>query len=733
MIQTESPVKAPSDRQASAHDLAVNTKIKPFHLERLAVVYVRQSSAQQVLNHQESTALQYNLREKAIALGWPSERILVIDEDQAHSGSTAAGRTGFQRLLVEVGLNHVGIIFGIEMSRLARSCKDWYQLLELCAVFQSLLADQDGLYDPRQYNDRLLLGLKGTISEAELHIIQQRMSQGRLNKAKRGELFNHPPIGYIRLPSGQIAKDPDEHVQAVVCLIFDQFEHLGSINAVLRYLVQNRIKIPVRAISGDHQGQLQWHRPNRQTLRNLLQHPIYGGAYTWGRRAIDPRRKIPGRPHTGRTVVRPEQCLVFLKNHCPAYITWDQHQAIRRQIADNQFRNHHPGAIREGSALLGGLLTCGQCGCRMAVGYSHHQHKNRPETSRAHYRCMRHAIEYGSERCQTFVSRVLDTFITELILTVLQPASIDLSLSAAEDIETERNKIEYQWKHRLERAQYQVDRAARQYHCVEPENRLVARELERQWEQQLLELQQLKEEHARFCEKQTPALTDGDRHVIKSLSTHIPELWHSNKTSDADRKSIIRHLIEKVTATAPSNSHHMDVTIRWSGGFTSEHTLVRPVARYDQLDNYQELISRILELKEQNNTSVQIAEFLNQEGYHPPKRRNTFNAAMVRQLLSRKYEIRKRSCFMTSYPRTKDEWWLSDLCRHLQIPKPTLYSWIRRGVVHASKLPGPQQPWVIWADTGELDRLRCLRKCKRTWYNQPQATDLTRPKPRPET
>ena len=373
MIQTESPARSQSNRRTDSRDLADHGKIQSHHWERLAVVYVRQSSAQQVLNHQESTALQYRLRDKAVAWGWPSERILVIDEDQAHSGSTATGRSGFQRLLVEVGLNHVGLILGIEMSRLARSCKDWYQLLELCAVFQSLLADQDGLYDPRQYNDRLLLGLKGTISEAELHIIQQRMSQGRFNKAKRGELFNHPPIGYMRSPHGQLIKDPDEQVQAVVSLIFDQFEHLGSINAVLCHLVRNRIEMPVRAIGGDPHGQLQWRRPNRQTLRNLLQHPIYAGAYTWGRRAVDPRRKIPGRPHTGRTVVAPEQCMVFLKDRCPAYITWDQHQAIRRQIADNQNRGSHRGAVRGGSALLGGLLVCGYCGCRMMVGYSRHQ------------------------------------------------------------------------------------------------------------------------------------------------------------------------------------------------------------------------------------------------------------------------------------------------------------------------------------------------------------------------
>ena len=733
MIQTESPAKSRSELRADSSDLVVNDKIKSHHLERLAVVYVRQSSAQQVLNHQESTALQYSLKGKAIAWGWSNERVLVIDEDQAHSGSSAEGRTGFQRLLVEVGLNHVGLILGIEMSRLARSCKDWYQLLELCAIFQTVLADQDGLYDPRQYNDRLLLGLKGTISEAELHIIQQRMSQGRLNKAKRGELFNHPPIGYIRTVTGEIAKDPDEHVQAVVNLIFEQFEQLGSINAVLRYLVHNGIKLPVRAISGVHRGQLQWHRPNRQTLRNLLQHPIYAGAYTWGRRAVDPRRKVPGRPSTGRTVVTPEQCMVFLKDRCPAYVPWDQYQANRRQIADNQLRGRSRGPVREGSALLGGLLICGRCGCRMTVKYSRYPRSDETDVCHVHYCCNRHAIDYGSQRCQTLTGRVLDTFIAEQILKVLEPASIELSLTAAEDIEQERKKIERQWQHRLERAQYHVDRAARQYHCVEPENRLVARELERQWEQKLLELQQLKEEYARFCDKQPTVLTDVERRTIENLSAHISNLWRSTETSYADRKAVIRHLVEHVSVTAPSDSQHIDVTILWVGGFVSEHTLRRPVARYEQLDNYEQLIQRILALRGQNRTCAQIAQQLNREGYHPPKRRQTFNAAMVRQLLSRKVEAQKRSRSMKSIQLAEGEWWISDLSRHLQIPKPTLYDWVRRGVVHARKLAGPQGPWIIWADAEEVDRLRRLHRCSRTWWNQPQATDLVRPKPRSKT
>ena len=302
MITTEPTPEVRSAVPSEVSTSQMPAKIQHHQQDRLAVVYVRQSSPQQVLEHRESTALQYNLRCRATQWGWPGERVLVIDEDQGQSGCTAAGRMGFQRLLAEVSLDHVGLILGIEMSRLARSNKDWHQLLELCAIFNTVLADQDGVYDPREYNDRLLLGLKGTLSEAEGHMIQQRMSQGRLNKAKRGELFNHAPIGYVRLLTGKLAMDPDEQVQAVVHLIFDQFEELGSINSVLRYLVQHEINMPIRPHSGVHLGQLQWCRPNRQTLRNLLHHPIYAGAYTWGRRPTDPRRKLPGRPGTSRTV-----------------------------------------------------------------------------------------------------------------------------------------------------------------------------------------------------------------------------------------------------------------------------------------------------------------------------------------------------------------------------------------------------------------------------------------------
>ena len=278
-------------------------KVQARHLDRLAIVYVRQSSPQQVQEHRESGRLQYDLRSRAAALGWPADRVVVIDEDQGRSGKTAAGRPGFQRLLAEVGLDRVGLILGIEMSRLARSCRDWRQLLELCALFHTVLADRDALYDPTDHNDRLLLGLSGIMSEAELHILRGQMLAGARSKARRGELFNHAPIGYARVPGGGLMLDPDEQARDVVRLVFDKFDELGTVSALLRYLVRNGIRLGVRPHFGPDKGGLAWRRPNRTTLTFLLHHPVYAGAYTRGRRPTDPRRKVPGRPATGRVVV----------------------------------------------------------------------------------------------------------------------------------------------------------------------------------------------------------------------------------------------------------------------------------------------------------------------------------------------------------------------------------------------------------------------------------------------
>jgi DNA invertase Pin-like site-specific DNA recombinase len=696
----------------------VPAKVQSRHSERLAVIYVRQSTAQQVMEHRESTALQYALRRRAVDWGWPPDRVLVIDQDLGRSGASAEGRLGFQQLLAEVSLDHVGLVLGIEMSRLARSCKDWHQLLELCALFGTLLADTDGLYDPRDYNDRLLLGLKGTLSEAELHVLHQRMNQGRLNKARRGELFSHVPIGYVRLATGEVAIDPDQQVQSFVRLAFDKFDELGTLNALLRYLVRHDVHVPVRPISGADRGGLRWRRPNRQTLRNLLHNPLHAGAYTWGRRPVDPRAKVPGRPATGRKVAAAERCQVFLPGRCPAYITWERYEANRARLADNSARGR--GAPRHGPSLLGGLLACGTCGRRMGVQYS-------GRSNRLRYACTRNYTDYGAPACQGVCGRVLDELVERLALQVLEPASVELSLAAAADLEAERDRLGRHWRQRLERARYESDRAARQYHAAEPENRLVARELEKRWEQALLELRGVEEARDRFDRELPAPLTDADREAVRTLAADLPALWHAPDTTPAERQTVVRHLVERVVLTAPGDREIADVEVRWAGGFVSHHELVRPVARYEQMRDYPALSQRILELRGARRTSGQIATALNAEGWRPPKRRESFTAGMVRDVLCRRGQATTRT---SVHPLGEAEWWSNDLARELGLPHPTLYSWMRRGWAHARQLTGAGGRWVFWADAEELDRLRRLRTCPRGWYCRPLDPQLAQPKPR---
>jgi len=340
-------------------------KIQRAHHERLAMVYVRQSRPQQLIRHPESTRVQYGLVDRALALGWPQAQVVVIEEDLGKSADSASERSGFQRLVAEVSLAHVGIILGLEMSRLARSNRDWHQLLEVCAIFGTLIGDLDGIYDPTDYNDRLLLGLKGAMSEAELHVLKLRMQAGKRAKAERGELVMRVPMGYVRRPSGEVVKDPDEQVQAVMALIFEQFERLGTINGVIRYCVRHRIQLPHRVASGTHKGELVWRRPTRTTLSNLLRHPIYAGAYVYGRRPIAPQRRQAGRPATGRRVAQPEDCYVLLRERLPAYISWEQFERNRKQLAANAQASL--GVIRYGPSLLAGLVICGRCGLRMSA------------------------------------------------------------------------------------------------------------------------------------------------------------------------------------------------------------------------------------------------------------------------------------------------------------------------------------------------------------------------------
>ena len=680
----------------------ISEKLQAHHLERLAVVYVRQSTLQQVLDHQESTRIQYGLADRAQALGWQPERVLTIDEDLGKSGSSAEGRLGFQRLVTEVGLNHVGLILGVEMSRLARCSKDWHQLLEICALFGTLIADLDGIYDPSQYNDRLLLGLKGTMSEAELHILKQRMVQGKRNKAKRGELGFSAPIGYVRRPSGEIRFDPDEQAQQVVKLIFRKFEELGTLNAVLRYLVKHHIQVGVRVLSGLNKGDLVWRRPNRPTLQNLLKSPVYAGAYAYGRKQMDARRKKVEHPHSGLVVKPMEEWLVLIKDHHPAYISWTQYQEHLAQLKSNRAKADEWGHARSGVALLSGLLVCGQCGARMTVRY------HRGEASHR-YVCCRDAADYGAASCQQLAGACLDESVTEQVLRALEPAALELSLAAATNIEQDRSELDKLWHQRLERASFESERSGRHYHLIEPENRLVARQLAQEWESALQSEQQLKEDYERFSHEQPKQLTDEEKQDILQLAESLPDLWFAETTTHTQRKELVRQVIQKITVNVKGESEQVQVSIEWNGGFVGQVSIIRPVAKWTQLSNYSQLCVRLGQMAEAKLSTDEMIDLLHQEGFHPPKRRKTFNREVLRSLM-RRIGLGTRHNPKPKTNLANHEWWLPDLALTLEMPEVTLYNWVRRGWVNARQLTEPPKPWVIWADEAELERLRLHRQ-----------------------
>jgi DNA invertase Pin-like site-specific DNA recombinase len=710
------------------------TKVTGRHLDRSAVVYIRQSSRQQVLDHQESTRLQYALVDRAAALGWARDRVQVIDEDLGKSGSSAVARTGFQRLVSEIGLDHVGLVLGIEMSRLARSGRDWYQLMELCAISGTLLGDSDGVYDPGDYNDRLLLGLKGTMAEAELHLLKQRMQSGRLNKARRGELALPLPTGYVRRPSGEVVLDPDEQVRAVVGLIFDKFTELKTTHGVLRYLVDHGIEIGIRLHEGPDKGELEWRRPNRMTLQNVLHSPVYAGIYAYGRRRVDPRRQQPGRPATGRVSRSENEWLVLVPGVLPAYISLERYHANLAQMKANASRSGASGTPRAGTALLSGVLRCGMCGKRMTVLYHVRDTVRLPE-----YRCARLVTDYGAAGpCQSLSGSCLDAYVSAAVLAAVAPAALQASLQAAGQIREERRRLEQIWSARLERAAYNVDRARRCYRLAEPENRLVVRQLEKDWEASLTEQQHLSEEHDRFTATTPQTLSPAEETAIMALASDVPGLWTAPTTTDADRKEIIRTVLTDVSVTVIGDSERVAVTLTWAGGHTTSGELARPVARLTQLSYYPELMQRVQTLHQQGRNAAQIAAALDAEGFRPPKRIPHFTKDAVQRLLPRVYIT---PC---SPPRPgtgiggpdqpgRHEWWLPDLARTLDMPQATLYTWIQRGWVTARQDTTTAHRWIIQANPKTLTELRQRRTRPAGYYTRHRWIDPETPTIPPET
>jgi DNA invertase Pin-like site-specific DNA recombinase len=600
------------------------SKILPHHLDRWAFVYVRQSHPQQVLRHKESAQVQANLQLRARQWGWPAERIRVLDADQGRSGASTVGRDDFAFLLSEIALGHVGLVLGFQINRLAREDEACCRLIKTCAAFDTLLADQDGVYHPHDFNDRMLLTLKGFMGGFELHQLQQRMQAGRLNRARRGEWLGQPPNGYVVGLDHKLQIDPDEEVHQRLRLLFTQFAQRGSITAVLRYLRQHHLHLPYRARFGVGAGVLQWRPATREKVRLILRHPAYAGAFTWGRRAVVRSRVVDGRRGTGRVESEPEQCSVFLRNNHPGYITWEEYQANRDRLRKQRQRGPQPGPQRTTKATLAGLIVCGSCGTRVQTRY----------TRRLRYQCQRRALDELTPPCPGFAGEPLEQLVRDQMLRIMTPAGLDLCLHAVEACERERATLEKSWQLRLERAAQEVERAFRQYDAVEPENRLVARSLERAWEEKLSSQRQLTEEHDRFVQTQPMRLSAAERAQIEALATDLPALWNSPQTSIVEQRQVMRLLLDKVVVwPAPANPI-LKVHLHWVGGTVTEHEATRTVAAWQQLPELPELLAQVRQARGSGTSSAAIAAALNAEGKRTPHGQ-PFTAATIRQLLSR--------------------------------------------------------------------------------------------------
>lgn len=711
-----SPPTGPSNTTLG---LQATSKIRDIHLDRLAIVYVRQSSPQQVLDNRESRERQYALGQFAERLGWSAERVVIIDEDQGQSGTTADDRTGFQRLMTEVSLNHVGIVLGLELNRLSRSNKDWHQLVDVCGIFSTLLCDQDGIYDAMDTNDRLLLGMKGAIGEFELVTLRNRLLRGSRNKAERGELFLSVPVGYFKLPTGEVIQEPDEQARGMIQLIFEKFEELGSAYAVFRYLVVNDLQLGFRRQRGGRIGELEWKRASPARILAILRHPIYAGAYAYGLHRAGTRNPATGRVEGGKWFVPPDELPVLIKDRLPAYISWDQFLANQERLRQNRSLRETRGAPRRGEALLPGLVVCGKCGHHMTTSYK--------TDKRPSYYCGEYWRQALDEPCGRITAATLDDLVAREVLRALEPAALELSLRAIDNVEQERKRLHSQWRKSLERARQDAERAERQYRTVEPENRLVARTLEARWEEALKKQRQVEEEYDRFLARQPAVLSDEERQRISSLSDSISALWHASETSALDRKQIIRCLVERVVVVADKATELNDVTIVWQGGHTTQHQVARPVGTFEQLKDYQFLTERITQLHGEGLHLAQIATKLNEEGFVPPRRRGVFTAAGIGDLVRRLDLVGE--LFRDDLVGA-DEWWIPDLARKLKVIPQKIHYWVNQGWINSRRTPSGKH-LIVWADQDELRRLRKLAKGKSSWFAA-KHPDMVIPKRRPE-
>ena len=643
-------------------------KVTAGHLARTAYLYVRQSTLRQVVHNTESTARQYALRQRAIALGWPAEQIVTIDCDQGQSGSSAADREGFQRLVAEVGIGRAGIVLGLEVSRLARNNADWHRLLELCSLSGTLILDEDGLYDPGDFNDRLLLGLKGTMSEAELHFIRARLRGGQLSKARRGELKLPLPVGLVYDPADQVVLDPDLGVQQAVRLLFDTFAATGSARAVVQAFATGQLQFPLRVRTGAHKGELAWTPLKHWRVLSVLHNPRYAGAFVYGRRR---QTTTPDGRRSFETLPR-EQWTALIHDAHPGYITWETFESNQRALAANAQAHgteRTAGPAREGPALLQGLAVCGRCGRRMTVGYH-----TRRSVVHPYYQCMAASIQDGTSRCQSVPGTGVDATIATLVLETLTPLTLEVALNVQAELEARAAEADQLRASHVERARHRAENARRRYLSVDPDNRLVADSLEADWNDALRQLRDAQDtyDHAVAADH---ALDAEQQAKIRALAVDFPRLWTDPATPQRERKRMIRLIIDDVTLDKTDVIH---LNVRFRGGQTTSLTIPIPPMSWQTRQTHPDTLAALDQLLD-DHTDAEAAAALKAAGH----RSGTGEAFTARIVL----HLRRANGLTSHYQRLRAAGLLTgdELAAQLGVHPTTIKRWHAAGLLDGHK------------------------------------------------